>query len=442
MKFPYVRDIATTNVIKTDITSSLSDALDLLLDEDHRDILITDNDKYRIFSIYDVLKYQSSDIDLSLQLSEFNLRIIPTISKNANVLDTLKYLENTTEYIAVINADASLYGLITHTDITSSIDPETLLENYKLVDFLKLTSHIEKIQKETPLNTVLVNMMQKGFDSFIVIEDDKPIGLLTTKDILYILKEHKDRNAPVSEFMSSPVDTINYNSSIRYALEFIKEKHYKRIIVVDDDERLLGIIAQKELIALTYSKWVNLMKDYQDELSEINNILKNKSRDLEKKASTDALTGLYNRVKFSELYVSSYKHMVQRIDEKLSLMMIDIDFFKKINDTYGHNIGDKVLKEVSNIILKTVRNIDIVARWGGEEFLVLIPTADINIALKIAEKVRKNIESLEIDDAGNVTVSIGVSQVATDADMQENIKHADEALYNAKNSGRNCVKAY
>ena len=128
-------------------------------------------------------------------------------------------------------------------------------------------------------------------------------------------------------------------------------------------------------------------------------------------------------------------------DNQLSLIILDIDFFKKVNDTYGHNIGDNVLIQVSHALLKNLRNIDTLCRWGGEEFLVLLPTASLDNAIYLAEKLRLFISNLEIEIVSNITVSLGVCEVVQGEDMQSAIDRADKALYVAKNSGRDCVKS-
>lgn len=239
--------------------------------------------------------------------------------------------------------------------------------------------------------------------------------------------------------MSTPVDTIHKDSSIKEALGFVNKKHCKRVIVVDDEGNLSGVITPKEFISLSYARWAVQMKDHHAELSEMNHILKNKNKEYETMASTDPLTGLYNRFKFSELYLSEYTAMIQRNND-MSIILLDIDFFKSVNDTYGHNIGDQVLIQVSHALLKTLRSIDIVCRWGGEEFVVLLPTASLQNAADLAEKLRVYIEELEIDVVGKLTASFGVSQVREDDEMQDVIARADKALYSAKNSGKNCIK--
>nr|WP_321266356.1 diguanylate cyclase [uncultured Sulfurimonas sp.] len=439
MKFPNICDIATTKIVSIDIKKTFNDAINKMFENEHRNIIVVDLNNFYIINIIDILNIQSKYVDVNMPLSELHLSKIPTIRKDKNILDTLEYLNNSMEYICVVNDDNSLYGLVTHTDITSNIDPETLMDNYRLQDFLKLGRRMKWVNKNEKISSLLKDMIDNFYDNVIVVQDMKPIGIFTTKDIMKLIKNKVNLDVEIQEHMSSPVESIHKNSSIREALTFIKNKNFKRAIVVDDNGYLSGIISQKELISLTYSKWAILMKEYQDELSEINLMLQNKNIEYENIASTDALTGLYNRHKFSQLYNSSYKSMIQR-HNNMSLIILDIDYFKKVNDTFGHNAGDKTLVQVAHVLLKTLRNVDVVCRWGGEEFLVLLPTVDIKQACLIANKLRKIIEESDIDIVGNITASFGVAQIREGEDMQDAISRADKSLYLAKDAGRNCVK--
>jgi len=439
MKFPLISDIASTNVISIDVNSSISQAIDKMITHEHRNVLVNNLNEYYIFTVLDVLNIQAANISLDTKLKDVNLSKIPTINREQNILDTLEHLNDSIEYLCVINRDKSLYGLVTHTDITSNIDPDTLMDNFRLDDFLKLGRRVKWVNKNDTTLQLLDNMVSGSFDNVIVVEDRKPIGILTTKDVMELIKNRSDLSLSVSHYMSSPVDSIDKNATIKEALNFVKEKNYKRVVVVDSEGELAGIIAQKELISLTYSRWAVLMKEYQSELSEINNMLENKNREYEVMASTDSLTGLYNRHKFSELYLSSYTSMIQR-NAKMSLIIVDIDFFKKVNDTYGHNVGDKVLIQVAHSLIRTLRHIDIVCRWGGEEFVVLLPTATLENATLLSQKLRENMHHLDIDKIDAISASFGVSEVKEGDSMQDVIDRADKALYLAKDSGRDCVK--
>jgi len=440
MKFPNIGDIATREVITIDIKHTFEDAISKMLHSEHRNIIVVDEDKYFVMGIVDVLNLKTNKVDIKTSLRDIQLTKVPTIKKDQNILEAIDYLNNSIEYICVINNDATLYGIITHTDITENIDPDTLMDNYRLEDFLKLGRRMKWVDKNAKIISLLEDMVNNLYDNVVIVENLKPIGIFTTKDIMSLVKNDVDLNIEIQKHMSSPVQSINKHFSIREALTFLKEKQFKRVIVVDDDGTLSGIISQKELITLTYSKWSSLMKEYQDELREINNKLKSKNIEYENLASTDALTGLYNRHKFTQLYLSSYASMIQRHNQ-MSLILIDIDHFKKVNDIFGHNIGDKTLVEVSKMLLGVLRGVDIVCRWGGEEFIILLPTADLEDAILIAKKIQNSLSEVKIDKVGSITASFGVSEVKEGEEMQDAINRADKALYLAKKEGRDCVRS-
>jgi two-component system cell cycle response regulator len=178
--------------------------------------------------------------------------------------------------------------------------------------------------------------------------------------------------------------------------------------------------------------------DLQKELFEAN-------KRLELLSITDGLTRLYNHRYFQDELARAFEES-SRYERPLSLAIIDIDFFKKVNDTYGHAVGDEVLKCVSHLFRDSVRATDLVARYGGEEFAVMMPETELDDAITFAEKIRSMVESTTADtQAGplKVTVSIGVSAVPrTKArSAKELVIHADKALYRAKKAGRNRVEA-
>lgn len=163
-------------------------------------------------------------------------------------------------------------------------------------------------------------------------------------------------------------------------------------------------------------------------------------------ATKDGLTKLYIYRHFYTLLESEIKRS-SRYNHEMSLLMMDIDNFKSVNDTYGHPVGDQVLREVANCIAQTVRKIDIAARYGGEEFTVILPETNINDAKIIAERIRKNISKIKINVKDDVficpTVSMGMSEYPSCAlDEQTLIELADVALYNSKNNGKNCICEY
>jgi len=170
--------------------------------------------------------------------------------------------------------------------------------------------------------------------------------------------------------------------------------------------------------------------------------LKNTKERLMQMAITDELTGLVNRRYFLERLHYEFDRM-KRYDTIYSMLMVDIDHFKKINDTYGHKAGDIVLKKASEAMKKSLRTSDIIGRFGGEEFAALLPEADIKSASFIAERLRKKVEEVNIEYESakiSLTISIGASQSnITDTKIDEIIIRSDTAMYHSKKEGRNRV---
>lgn len=138
---------------------------------------------------------------------------------------------------------------------------------------------------------------------------------------------------------------------------------------------------------------------------------------------------------FSEKEIAKCK----RLESPLGILMIDIDFFKKVNDTFGHTKGDLVLREISGLVQSSIRSYDILGRYGGEEFVVLMPDIDCENAKHVAERIRLEIEGHEFEGVGRVTVSVGLAQYTSPESIESLIDRADQALYVAKETGRNRV---
>ncbi len=190
---------------------------------------------------------------------------------------------------------------------------------------------------------------------------------------------------------------------------------------------------------------LNQQKDFIISISEglsnsLSNILLNEK--LRQQAIKDRLTGLYNRHFMDEIFHKEFERAKRNLGP-LSVMMIDIDHFKRVNDTHGHACGDFVLSSLGSILLNKFRDADTVCRYGGEEILILMPGCDTECAIAKAEKLRKFIETRELscnDEKIMITISIGISEYTSDDTNWESfVERADKALYEAKQTGRNKV---
>lgn len=153
---------------------------------------------------------------------------------------------------------------------------------------------------------------------------------------------------------------------------------------------------------------------------------------------TDSLTGIYNRSKFNE-ELKKWTDYCNRYENEVSLVFLDIDNFKRVNDNYGHMIGDKVIQDIVSSIERKIRNTDIFARWGGEEFAILLPNTGNDQAAEMAERMRTEIEKIMVDNSEIITCSFGIATFIKNESEDSFIKRGDKLLYEAKRRGKNMV---
>ncbi len=271
-----------------------------------------------------------------------------------------------------------------------------------------LQSNVNKELK--PINQLAPNCGFFGYGEFF---HKKPKNLLLTESLTLLLLKEND-------LISSNKKQNNNDINIYKKENFLKEKNF--------------LI----LYALTH-----LSNKIIKELEENNKKLYESEKKLREEANRDYLTNLYNRRYFNEIANMYFKNS-KRSKNPISTIVLDIDNFKQINDTYGHAVGDKVLIDLSDLLIKNVRDCDLVSRSGGEEFSILLPFATKKDAIKIAERIRSSVENhiIDIKDTKiNFTISIGVDEVdiKNDFNILQTLERADEKLYIAKNNGKNKV---
>jgi len=203
--------------------------------------------------------------------------------------------------------------------------------------------------------------------------------------------------------------------------------------------RFLGIVITLLVTIMTLIYLLGKGRWVRDDVLADNRIrMQELTQDLGAKASTDALTGLHNRLSFDQMLAGEMVRS-ERYGTPLSLILCDIDHFKRVNDTFGHLAGDKVLVQLARFVPNLIRKTDFFARWGGEEFIILAPGSGGPMAFQAAEKLRDAISQVTFEDVGTVTCSFGVAQWAPGESAAEFIVRADEGLYQAKANGRNQV---
>jgi len=187
-----------------------------------------------------------------------------------------------------------------------------------------------------------------------------------------------------------------------------------------------------------YRKYELKIFEHMHKVNELKEQLELKNEELKKIATIDKLTKIFNRVKLDST-LEEELNRTQRFGHKFSIVLIDVDHFKSVNDTYGHQVGDTILFEIANLLKYYTRDTDTLGRWGGEEFMLICPETDEKGVLKLAKTLQKTIEQNEFSIIKNKTASFGVTTYKNADTIESIIKRADDALYISKENGRNQV---
>ncbi len=440
MFFPPIEELATVDIVSVPAGVSISEALQRMAQRKVRVIVIEEGaGSYGLLTAPDLVKLCFSRPGPDTPIGAGAGHKLPLIPKGKSILDVLDQFDSSLGYAAVVDSTGSLYGIVSNTDILGSLDPQLMMQRQYLRDLLS-RHEVKKMPHDTPLGQALAQLADPD-DAIVVLEHGKGAGIVTTQDAIRLLQSGVSLTDPVHLHMSTPLHTVTQSLTVGDAVSTLREKHFKRLVVEDTQSgQIVGVISQKDLIGVAYSRWVDLMRHYALELREIINMLEQKTARLEQIASTDRLTGAANRARFEELLHAEQERHKRAPDTPFSIIMFDIDNFKRINDTWGHNQGDLVLQGLVQLVQGWLRRIDTLGRWGGEEFAVLLPQTNGADAFAVAEKIRQSLDRHVFDQVGKVTASFGVAMHETGESGAELVSRVDDALYRAKRNGRNRVE--
>ncbi len=396
--------------------------------------------------------YEENRDDIDLIVSDINMPKMDGLS----MCDAIKKINN--EIPLVITS--------AHNDtnfLKRAIEIGVTTYAMKPIDLYQLIESIIKAMEPIILRKKLIEL-NLSLESKIEKEINKIKSILDAQDNIIIVT-NKEEITNVNKKFLDFFGIINFDDFIatkKNIFDFFQEefgfitkeqidkqeswiKYIKDLHEIDRIVKIKGASLEEKIFAINVDYYEN-KDDYHENkddyyvfsLTDITK-LKEKSNLLEYQASHDKLTGLFNRNRFDEVYEKEIKR-AKRYNNDLSLIIFDIDNFKMINDTYGHQTGDEVLKEMARITISNVREQDIIVRWGGEEFLILLPQTNLLGAFTVANKIRTSIEAnIFTTNSLNITASFGVTQLLENDDESSFIARSDKFLYEAKKTGKNKV---
>jgi diguanylate cyclase (GGDEF)-like protein len=225
---------------------------------------------------------------------------------------------------------------------------------------------------------------------------------------------------------------------IAWVIQMNKKVPYENILLLNKED-LIKLVLEYRAKHQDYKIQNNLFKELIKNYSVLSNELRVNVEKVTTLSVTDPLTQIYNRLKFND-ELDKRINAYRKNKLPFSIIMFDIDHFKNVNDTYGHDVGDLVLTTLCHIVQDNIREFDVFARWGGEEFMILTPNDNLESSKDLAERLRREIEVHYFEKVKTITCSFGVTEFKNEDTNDTFTKRVDEALYTAKTQGRNIVK--
>lgn len=401
--------------------------------------------------------YVAQDGQEGLQVFEENQDDIDLIVTDINMpkLDGLSM----SAAIKKINSEIPIVITSAHNDtnfLKRAIEIGVTTYAMKPIDLYQLVESIIKAMEPIILKRKLIEL-NLSLESKIEQEVNKIKSILDAQDNIIIVTSKEEITNVNKKFLDffGVSDFDEFISTKKNIFDFFEEefgfiskeqinkqdswiKYIKELSEIDRIVKIKDKMQEEKIFAVNVDYYENKCDYYVFSLTDITK-LKEKSNLLEYQVSHDKLTGLFNRHKFDDIYSKEIKR-AKRYENDLSMIIFDLDNFKQINDNYGHLTGDEVLREIADITLNSVREQDISVRWGGEEFLVLLPQTNLAGAVAAANKIKTSITAQAISSKSlNVTASFGVAQLLKDDDEASFMTRSDGLLYEAKRAGKNKV---
>jgi|AntRauTorcE11897_2_1112592.scaffolds.fasta_scaffold01681_3 PAS domain S-box-containing protein len=270
MLFPKLDQLATPEVISLPDTASVQSALQLMREHRIRALVVISSKGYKLLHARDLVSFHLQGIDFSVPLAQVHLPLAPQLLPDAEVDEAIRLIGvHQVEQLCLVDTEGKLQGIVSYTDLVQNLDPELLAESQSLGELLRGVQVLQ-VNKEMPARVVLSLMQQQQVSTALISEECIPLGIVTQTDVIHLLEAGDDLIRPVEQVMSSPVFTLPASISIQQALASIREKRFKRLVVVDDSNRVVGLISQQDLLSIYYNQWFGLLKQQQEELTQAN----------------------------------------------------------------------------------------------------------------------------------------------------------------------------
>lgn len=380
--FPTLEKVAQKSILHADLEMSVQQVSRMMQRQNVSSIVIKHAHHYSIISIEDLLQYLNEGGQGADSLANLPEHPLATIKADQHILTALELLNNCGDrYLAVEHHDGSLLGIMTYTDLLSAADPTLLIENKTLGELISRSLPIA-FSPDWFLADVLCHF-KKLEDSIVVVEDGVPIGIVTTKDVFRIVASGAPVERPLAEYMTHPVVTAKSSSTVNAALLQLKTNRIKRLVVVDEHNKLAGVITQSELVGFVYGSWITLSKHHSGQLRELVSILDHKASDLPREALLDPISGLGNR----QMLLIEANLEIDRIHRyacpAFCLVLIKYVTASSQPQTCGS------IRSLTEQLFNCIRAMDRLMQWDDQSFGLLLPQTSKHQAESVIQRVQE-----------------------------------------------------
>lgn len=493
-------------------------------------VVLQDNKPVGILTERDIVRILYKGNAMKEKAYSFAYKTPITIREDRAIHFALNILiDNNIRRVIVVDRNGKFTGIVNQEDLVTYLEKDIGRGNLKVFNIFSGSRKLIAVQSRASIHDAMKIMVKNSISAVLVKAERDIVGIITEKDILKLLDKKVKLSETVEKFMSSPVISVQVESLLKDVVQVLSKNNIRRVLIVGKNGKPVGIVTERDIlrnIEGSYSRFLeNKVKSAKDLLNHIPEIIvdvvklgkenviqwcndkakqefgenlidkpisllmpqgnwKHFTKMLSKNnvektpikvgdkyfeisgyylqpddkstiqvilkdvtyqvklSIKDHLTGLYNR-RYTEEFLKKGYESSRRYKHHLSVAMIDIDDFKRVNDIYGHEAGDQVLKTLARIFHDNIRKADVIGRYGGEEFIIIMPKAAKENAYIIMEKFRKTIEKENFKfnkKIVRITASFGISSYTEDTrDIQELLAIADLRLYRAKREGKNRV---
>jgi diguanylate cyclase (GGDEF)-like protein len=531
-----LKNVAHKDNLSAQSDTSLKDIIDLMNMNRKGVVVVLEGERpVGILTERDIVEILFNNVDLSNKVIDYAEKTLVSAKGSRTVAYAINLtLENNIRRVVVSDDSDNFIGVVTQQELLKYLEEDFYRLTIKVKHVLKNLNLLISVGPSETLHNVLKLMVANKISSVAILRNRKPIGIVTEKDVLQMAVAQSDLNETVEKHMSSPVDTANLDSALVDVVEVMNYKNIRRIIITDENGEATGILTIRDVVSnlegdysnflerklrsakevlnllpemlievtdtgedqliiwandkvinrfgrgilgkkvttfLPPDNWntiystlnklnkieniklkkddliyeisgINIRTDSRIEVNRFQLIMRDITEDV-RLSTVDPLTNVYNKRFINEFLMKEIERS-RRSNKQFSIVICDLDDFKQVNDNYGHLSGDIVLKSFSGIIASTIRNLDIVGRYGGDEFMIILPEASSDTAYGIIDRIRIKIENSEIQVVKKyqvkITASFGISTYPDDGMSSDDLLiSSDERLYKAKRFGKNKI---